>query len=405
MADTDLQRFDVVIQGGGIVGLAMAARLGEIEARSPIDGHPGLTIAVIDADQAPEALSEDTLALRTTSLNAGAINLLERNGVLAHLPERFLTTFDRLEVGDRTRPVALSFDASDIQLPRFGVFVENDRLRYALWQLLKQRERVSLLAESRVRTREVLPDRQRLILDNGDIIEGALLIGADGARSMVRRDAGIDARSRDYAQNAQVINVRLAEHRDIHTTWQVFAPEGPLALLPLHDRQASLIWYDRPGTVQSRMAMDDEMLKATIRQHFPPRLPEIETIIERGQFPIARQHAQRYIAPRLALIGDAAHVIHPMAGQGVNLGLADVEILGDQLDRALRYGRDLGDQRALKHYQRHQWPRNAAMLTAVDQLYDIFRSPMADLFGRGLGGANHITPVKRLMMKMAVGPT
>ncbi|RKR07317.1 2-octaprenyl-3-methyl-6-methoxy-1,4-benzoquinol hydroxylase [Kushneria sinocarnis] len=405
MADTTLQRFDVVIQGGGIVGLAMAVRLGEIEARSPADGRPGLTIAVIDADTAPEAIAADTLSLRTTSLNAGALALLERNGVLNYLPEQFLNTFDRLEAGDCHRPAALSFEASDIDLARFGVFVENDRLRYALWQQLCQQERVTLLPESRVRSREALADHQRLTLEDERIIEAALLIGADGARSTVRREAGIGTRSRDYAQNAQVINVRLAEHRDRHTTWQVFTPDGPLALLPLHAGQASLIWYDRPDTVRRRMSLDDEALRAAIRQHFPPRLPEIETILERGQFPITRQHAQRYVAPRLALIGDAAHVIHPMAGQGVNLGLADVEQLGEQLERALRYGRDPGDVRALRHYQRHQWPRNAAMLAAVDQLHDLFRSPAADLFGRGLGGANHLTPVKRLMMKLAVGPT
>ncbi|WP_189516838.1 UbiH/UbiF/VisC/COQ6 family ubiquinone biosynthesis hydroxylase [Kushneria pakistanensis] len=391
MTDTSTIRSDIVIVGGGIAGLAMAARLAS---------RTTFTITVLDSDRAPE-MPDDTLQLRTTSLNSAAVKLLQDAGVMIHLSSHFLTDFNRLEAGSRDAPSALSFSADDIDLDRFGVFVENERLRHALWQTLTAMPQVTLISESRLSSLQRHDDHVDGLLDDGRALESRLIIGADGARSQVRHLAGISSHQRDYAQEAMIINVRLAESAG-HTTWQIFTPSGPVALLPLHDRQASLIWYDSPGQVQKRMSMDDDALRLAIIEAFPARLGRIEAIIERGRFPIRRLHAQRYAGKRVALIGDAAHVIHPMAGQGINLGLADVVALADALEQES----DPGNGHALSRYQRRQWPRNAAMLTGVEQLHHLFTLPFAPLRSlaeRGLKGAERMSPVKRFMMSMATG--
>ncbi len=391
MTDTSTIRSDIVIVGGGIAGLAMAARLAT---------RTTFTITVLDSDRAPET-PDDALQLRTTSLNSAAMSLLQDAGVMIHLSSHFLTDFNRLEAGSRDTPDALSFSADDIDLARFGVFVENDRLRSALWQTLIAMPQVTLISEARLSSLQHHDSHTDALLDDGRVLETRLIIGADGARSQVRHLAGISSHQRDYAQEAMIINVRLTESPG-HTTWQVFTPGGPVALLPLHDRQASLIWYDSPGQVQKRMAMDDDTLRAAIIEAFPARLGQIEAIIERGRFPIRRLHAQRYVGKRLALIGDAAHVIHPMAGQGINLGLADVIALAQSLEQES----DPGASHALSRYQRRQWPRNAAMLTGVEQLHHLFTLPFAPLRSlaeRSLKSADRMAPIKRFMMSLATG--
>lgn len=383
--------FDVVIIGGGIVGLTLAARLCHRNA---------LRVAVVDAGQAP-VVPDEALTLRTTSLNATALAMLEEAGVMAHLPARFLTDFDRLEVGSRERPSALAFSAADIDRERFGVFVENDRLRAALWQRLTEMPNATLLEGARLERLERDETRARVTLDGGRQLETALVVGADGARSRVRHLAGIESRQRDYAQEAMVINVRLARDAG-HTTWQTFTPSGPVALLPLHERQASLIWYDSPEATRRRAGLDDEALHRAVRQTFPTRLGELETIVERGHFPISRLHAGRYSATRLALVGDAAHVIHPLAGQGVNLGMADVRALVE----AIEAGESPGASAVLSRYQRQQWPRNAAMLFGVEQLHYLFTLPFAPLrhlAERGLAGADRFSYIKRFLMALATG--
>lgn len=390
-ASAHTDTFDVVIIGGGIVGLALAARLCHRTA---------LRVGVVDASRAP-AEPDEALMLRTTSLNATALAMLEEAGVMAHLPARFLTDFNQLEVGSRARPSALSFSAADIDRTRFGVFVENDRLRAALWQRLGEMDNVTLFEKEKLERLECSEARARVTLEGGRVLEAALVVGADGARSRVRHLAGIESRQRDYAQEAMVINVRLA-HDAGHTTWQTFTPSGPVALLPLHERQASLIWYDTPEATRRRAGLDDEALRRAVMHAFPARLGEIETIIERGHFPITRLHAGRYTATRLALIGDAAHVIHPLAGQGVNLGMADVRALV----QAIETGENPGASDVLSRYQRQQWPRNAAMLLGVEQLHYLFTLPFAPLrhlAERGLGGADRFSHAKRFLMALATG--
>ncbi|REC93782.1 FAD-dependent oxidoreductase [Kushneria indalinina] len=391
MTDTSTIRSDIVIVGGGIAGLAMAARLAT---------RTTFTVTVLDSDRPPET-PDDALQLRTTSLNSAAMKLLQDAGVMIHLSSRFLTDFSRLEAGSRDAPSALSFSADDIELDRFGVFVENERLRAALWQTLTAMPQVTLISEARLSSLQRHDDHVDGLLDDGRALDTRLIIGADGASSHVRHLAGISSQQRDYAQEAMIINVRLAESAG-HTTWQIFTPSGPVALLPLHDRQASLIWYDSPGQIQKRMTMSDDALRAAILEAFPARLGSIEAIIERGRFPIRRLHAQRYAGKRVALVGDAAHVIHPMAGQGINLGLADVVALADALEQES----DPGNGHALSRYQRRQWPRNAAMLTGVEQLHHLFTLPFAPLRSlaeRSLKGADRMTPVKRFMMSLATG--
>ncbi|MYL23364.1 monooxygenase [Halomonas alkaliantarctica] len=378
---------EVVIVGGGMVGAALAARL----------GYAGLNVGLIERGDAPTAPSGD-FDLRISSLNARSLAFIEASGT--ELPEARCCSFRHIEVWNQDGKGHSLFSAEDSGLERFGVFIENRTLQYALWERLKTLPGVTCYTQCAPIATLTSSDSRLVELDNGKTLNAELVVGADGARSTLRELAGIDITTYDYHQRALITNVET-ELPQQDVSWQCFTPTGPVSMLPLPGHHASLIWYDSEAATRDREMLSDEGLKAAIEAAFPKRLGSLIRVTGRASFPIKRQHAKRYIAKRLALIGDAAHVVHPLAGQGLNIGLHDADALADiLLDQ-----RDMGDAKGLHRFEIQRRLANQAMIGATDSFHHLFTgsAPLRRLGDASLQLAERFPLAKRMMMQQANG--
>jgi 2-octaprenylphenol hydroxylase len=264
---------------------------------------------------------------------------------------------------------------------------------------------VSLICPASVRSFALSPSQAHITLDDGRELACALLVAADGRDSMVREFAGVNTLGWAYDQSALVANVaHQAPHQQ--TAWQRFLPSGPLAFLPLADGRSSIVWSTSPAAAKQLLALDEGVFCQALGEAFEQRLGAIETVGPRGVFPLRLQHAERYVLPRLALIGDAAHAIHPLAGQGVNLGFLDAAELAQVLVAARQRGRDIGALPVLRRYERARKGDNLAMLGAMDLFKRLFSNdsmPLRLLRNTGLGLADRIFPAKRSLLRRALG--
>jgi 2-octaprenylphenol hydroxylase len=244
-----------------------------------------------------------------------------------------------------------------------------------------------------------------LTLDDGSTVQAQVLVGADGARSQVREAAAIGSRSEDYEQQALVATVR-AEAGNQATAWQRFLPDGPLALLPMQRDLFSIVWSTTPVEAARLQALDGADFDAELTAASEARLGQLSLLGARAAFPLRLQHAEQYVLPGLALIGDAAHVIHPLAGQGVNLGLLDAGALVDALVAGRTAGRPLGALRTLRPYERVRRGHNTATQLTMDGFKHLFGSRAAGisaLRNLGLGLAGRIGPLRRRFERVALG--
>ncbi|PAV25987.1 ubiquinone biosynthesis protein UbiH [Tamilnaduibacter salinus] len=404
------QQVDVIIVGAGMVGAALAAGLGQ----------SGFEVALVDRQPPSDWLGEDAPDLRVSALSAGTETYLRRLGVWSAMADMRLTPYRRLAVRDDTRhplsgllPRARGetvFDSRDIGRPHLGHIVENAVTLQAL-------QSAAMNAPGVTGYFGVSPDALAqtgkgavLTLDDGSPIEGTLVVGADGAGSRVRDLAGIATHRDQYAQQALVASVRYdGPPQDI--TWQAFHPSGPRAFLPLHASQdggswASLVWYDHPETLSRLKQLDAEGFLAAVQSAFPDELPRLTALGGRGSFPLARQHAQRYHHRGVVLVGDAAHTINPLAGQGVNLGFQDAEALQSRLINARWQGLSLADTAILDDYEAERRPANRRMMLAMDVFYHAFSNRLPPLHlarNLGLALADRVPLAKQTVARYAMG--
>jgi len=382
-----MQDHDVIIVGGGMVGAALAARL----------GNAGKSVGLIEQGEAP-APAEGDYDLRISSLNARSLAFINASGT--QLPEERCCPFRHIDVANQDGTGHSLFSAADSGMDDFGVFVENRTLQYALWQRLADLPGVTCYTQCAPISTLASGDMRLIELDNGKTLSAPLVVGADGARSTLRELAGISVTHYDYHQRAMIINVET-ELPQQDVSWQVFTPTGPIAMLPLPGQRASLVWYDSDEATKAREQLDDDALKAAIEEAFPARLGKLTRVVARASFPIKRQHAKRYIGKRLALIGDAAHVVHPLAGQGLNIGLHDADTLAE----LIIHGRDPGDHIDLHRFEVQRRLANQAMIAATDSFHHLFTGakPLRQLGDLSLHIAERIPFAKRIMMQQANG--
>jgi len=244
-----------------------------------------------------------------------------------------------------------------------------------------------------------------LTLDDGRILSAKLLVAADGGQSRVRQVVGLGVTSWDYNQHALVIYIETAYgQQDI--TWQRFVPSGPQAFLPLTGHYASIVWYNSPDEVRRLKALSNNDLMSELTATFPDCLGKVSAILGTASFPLKRQHAQSYVKPGVVLVGDAAHMINPLAGQGVNIGLLDAAALAEVLIEANRQGLELGDLAVLRRYEKMRRNENLKMMTVMDVFYRVFSNqllPVKILRNLGLGLAERILPAKNKVMRSAMG--
>lgn len=385
-----------------MVGLALTALL-----RREDDS---LRVAVIDAG-APPAFDESAdVALRVSAVSPGSAALLERCGAWEAIRRVRTGTYDAMCVwdarGEAEGSAALRFSAAELGLPDLGHIVENELIRDALYRALGAADAdVDWHFDSRVEGYEAGSRAARLTLADGGILDAGLVVGADGARSAVRTLAGMSVRSRRYPQDALVTHVR-PERDHGRTAWQRFLPTGPVALLPLGDGRCSVVWSAETEACAELTAVDDEELGARLTRATDGVLGTLTVAGPRGSFPLAASYAPDYVGRRLVLAGDAAHAVHPLAGQGVNLGFSDAGELARRIGEARRGGEDAGDRPVLRRYERARKGENMRTLIFLDALQRFFGvdSPaVARVRMDGMRLFNRIGPLKRMAVRHATG--
>lgn len=385
--------FDVIVVGGGMVGAALACCLGGSELR----------VAVVEA-QAPLAFSpEQPHDLRVSALSIASRNILDAIGAWQGVTARRYCPFRRMRVWETAGETL--FDSEDINSRELGYIVENRVTQLALLDRLADFANVELLMPVAISKIDYNENNTRLFLDNGRQLQTRLLVAADGGHSRVRQAVGLGVTSWDYGQQALVIYVETAyPQQDI--TWQRFLPSGPQAFLPLPGNFASLVWYQSADEVRRLQALEFAELKTELTAAFPQCLGEVKRILGVTSFPLRRQHAQHYVKRGVALIGDAAHMINPLAGQGVNIGFLDAAALAEVLMHARKQGKDIADPQVLRAYENQRRHENLKMMTVMDIFYRAFSNdilPLKVLRNFGLGFAQRIPPLRNQVMKVAMG--
>ncbi len=383
---------DAVIIGGGMVGASMALALGQA----------GYAVALIEEQPIPDLPTPATpFDVRVSALSPASIDFLDRLGVWSILRGQRHAPYRRMRVWDQAGAGDVTFHARDTGMPYLGVILENRVIQAGLWQTVAHCTGIEPILGIRPVRWQSGKNIGSLQLSDGRTLQTTLLIGADGAHSWVRAASGLDETHSDYDTTAQVLSVHTAyPQQDI--TWQRFTPTGPQAFLPLAGARGSLVWYDRHDRAATRQALSDEALLAALHRDFPPELGEITAIEQRGSFPIRRMHANRYHAARTVLIGDAAHTIHPLAGQGVNLGFADARALAEILVQQA----DLGLPGLLARYERSRRADNLIVQRGMDAFHYGFRwqNPLAvQARNAGLWLTEHCPPLKRRLAQFASG--
>jgi len=387
--------YDVVIAGGGMVGSALACALGKA----------GLSVALVESREPCRSWPPEQLDLRVSALTRASQRILENLGVWERMRRLRVSPYREMRVWDATGIGSIHFDSADIGEPDLGHIVENRVTQLALWERLEQLDSVARLCPAAVAGLEHGRQGPRVILENGQEITASVLVGADGVNSRVRGLAGIQVRGWGYDQDAVVATV-LPERHHRATAWQRFMPTGPLAFLPIDDGRCSIVWSTSPEHARRLLALEPDAFCEALGGAADYALGKILETGPRASFPLRLQHAVHYVQPGLALVGDAAHAIHPLAGQGVNLGFLDAATLAEVLVEARRAGRELGSYGTLRRYERTRKGDNLLMLAAMDSFKRLFGNQLAPLRllrNLGLRLTDSAAPVKRLIMHRALG--
>ena len=395
--------YDIIIIGGGMVGAAIAAALGDST----------LKIALVEA-YAPQEIDPDEIVdLRASALTRASENILRRLGAWEGVIGRRASPYDRMHVWDATGDVhgrtnaarawmpwsgdgVIHFDAEELGEPNLGHIVENRVTQCALWERLREHKNVELLCPVTPTAIEWLDDHAVVQLEHGTAIKAKLVVGADGGQSRVRQWAGIGSHGWMYDHKALVATVRT-ERPHQATAWQRFLPTGPLAFLPLADGSSSIVWSTQPEIADRLVEMSETEFLAELSEAFDHTLGAVTTTGPRAAFQLQLRQTDHYVSHRMAVAGDAAHRIHPLAGQGVNLGLLDGASLAQVVLEAHAKGKDVGSLNTLRRYERWRRTENLPMLAAMDGFKRLFGSQLEPLRlarNLGLNLTNAAAPVK-----------
>lgn len=380
-----------------MVGALTAAAMGEC----------GLDVVLLE-QKSPPAFDQQNYDIRVSALSEASERMIDAVGAWQSIESLRSCPYRRMLVWDSESSAETLFDSSRIGKPHLGHIVENSVIQLALWQRIQQQDNVTIVCPAMTHSIAIDNDQVTVSTDVGDYC-GSLLVAADGANSSIRQMADISVDQAIYDQHALVATVET-EYPQQDITWQRFTPNGPQAFLPLSGSRASMVWYESAETVAmlKQLSADDFITEMTAT--FPDRLGHIQQVFARGSFPLQWQHARQYIQPRVALVGDAAHAVHPLAGQGVNLGMLDVGALVDCVMDDYSRGKDIGSSRTLRRYERWRQPANALMIKFLDGVQKAFQPERNEWLMKGirtaaLSGAQHIGPVNELCMRTAMGLT
>ncbi len=387
------QNFDIIIVGGGMVGATVACSLGD----------SSLKIAVIEQNLPTAFDNAQPHDLRVSALSIASKNILDTIGAWQGILERRYCPFKRMRVFETAGDT--EFCSDEINHAELGFIVENRITQLALLDQLQQFENVTLFAPLTIKTIDYSVTETQIELENGQQLTAKVIVAADGGNSKVRQHVGLGVTSWDYAQHAMVIYLET-DYPQQDITWQRFVPSGPQAFLPLTDNYASIVWYNSSDEVKRLINLAYPALMQELTKSFPECLGKITQVLGTASFPLKRQHAQNYVKQGVALVGDAAHMINPLAGQGVNIGLLDAAALAEVLIDANKKGENIADIKVLKRYEAMRKNENLKMMSVMDIFYRIFSNsilPVKFFRNLGLGFAERVTPLKHKIMRAAMG--
>lgn len=384
---------DIIVIGGGMVGAATALGFAKL----------GLNVVLIEKQPLPVFQPNSPYDVRISAISVASVALLEKLGAWQNIekmrvyPYHHLTTWE-IE-GFETR-----FSAEQLGLDRLGFMVENKVIQIGLWQALNDYPNCTQAVGFSHISAKYTDEMWTVCLDDNTTLTAPLLIACDGANSQARQWAGIGLTTWQYRQHCLLAVVKTALANQT-TTWQQFFTRGPRAFLPLAEHNGCVVWYDAPKRIAELSQMSPAKLSEEICQHFPKRLGDVE-VVATGSFPLTRQHAQYYVKNHTVLVGDAAHTINPLAGQGVNLGFKDVSVLLEVVEHAVKTGQNFANEAVLKRYEQRRKPDNLVMQTGMDLFYKTFKSellPIKAARNLGLILAERATPLKKRALKYALG--
>ncbi len=390
----------VIVSGAGTVGLTLAALLGTGRAAGRLAVH------VVESRRA-QSWTADEMDLRVYALSRGSQAVLAELGVWADIEAARASPYERMHVFEGDDPetsASVHFDCAEIGEPNLGHIVEDRLLKDRLLQRIARLPDVSVTTGAELEAVDLRASGVAVSLAGGSRLRGELLVAADGTESTVRHLLGLPALHASYGQQALVAHVET-EKPHARTARQRFLPGGPLAFLPLADGRSSIVWSLPTWRAEALAGLDDAAFLAALQAASAGMLGRLGPVSARARFPLQVLAALRYCCSRAVLIGDAAHTVHPLAGQGMNLGLADAACLAAEIEAGLAEGREPGDLPVLRRYERRRKAENLKMLVALDALNRLFRLPdwARPLRGLGLRAVDAAPPAKRLLMRQALG--
>jgi len=391
-------RTQVLIVGGGMAGLTLAAAL----------GTAGVEVVLVDRDSVA-ARTAPGFDGRTTAIAHGSQRLMEAAGLWPALAPDAEPILD-IRIADGGAPVFLHYDHREVGADPFGHIIENRLLRLGQFARLEALPSVTALAGTAVASIDRGPAVARATLADGRVVCAELIVGADGRGSFVRRSAGIDTVSWRYRQKA--IACTMAHEAPHHgVAVEHFQPAGPFAVLPMTDdpdgtHRSSIVWTEREHLADALAALPDPQFDAELQRRVGDYLGRVRVVGRRWVYPLGVLHANAYVAPRLALVSEAAHGIHPIAGQGLNMGLRDVAALAEIVVDQARLGLDAGDAEALARYERWRRFDNLSLVAVTDVLNRLFSNdipPIRLARDTGLAMVGRLPPLKKFFMRHAMG--
>ncbi|MCW8936045.1 MAG: UbiH/UbiF/VisC/COQ6 family ubiquinone biosynthesis hydroxylase [Gammaproteobacteria bacterium] len=388
-------QYDIIIIGGGMVGLTLACALGQQQFK----------VAVVEAYAPEDIKTNDDYELRVSAISKSSQQILQNVNAWQAMLKRRVCSYQHMHVWDATGDGSIHFDAADLGLDSIGHIIENKVIQFSLLEQCLKLPDIDWLCPQKVTEINFSETSQQVLLESGDTLNAKLLIGADGANSKVREAAAIEIDKSAYEQKAIVAIVKSSLHHK-NTAWQRFLPTGPLAFLPLSDGSCSIVWSAENKRADELIEMDEELFITELQSAFENTLGKVESVSRRAAFPLIRRHANEYVKQGLALLGDAAHTIHPLAGQGVNLGLLDAAALAEVIIKARSQGKSISSLTTLRRYERWRRADNSLMMASMSGFKNLFSNEQSELSllrNAGLNIVNNMGPVKNKLMRHALG--
>jgi len=396
------QQYDLTIVGAGMIGASLALAVAQTDAGA------GLKIALVDSQTESPLYQQENFDPRVVALTQASQNFLTQLQVWDAIVAQRVCAYSQMQVWDGEGTASIHFDSRDVNSPHLGHIVENSVITHSLHDKIQAHSNIHFIQPASVVDVQLL-DSVSIALNQGQPFTTDLLVAADGAHSQLRHLLQFSTREWDYGHKAIVTSVET-ELPHQSTAWQRFMHTGPLAFLPLPSINGkhfcSIVWSAEDNFADELMALSDDAFCKRLTTAFEHRLGNIQAVAKRLVYPLKQRHAKNYVQPQIALVGDAAHTIHPLAGQGANLGFLDAEVLANEIQRALNKGISLQDFSILRRYQRQRLSHNLVMMSAMEGFKQLFASRSLSvglLRNFGMRQLDSTSTIKKLIIQQAMG--